>query len=92
MVDKPTSPFAGLDKALLRSTKQSPPGLPEKPPKRPTKPQNTDAMTPRHHDTTIPCNHATMTPSYHKPKTISLMWYEKLLSRLEKKPQPIALH
>jgi hypothetical protein len=25
MADKPTSPFTGLDKALLRSTKQTPP-------------------------------------------------------------------
>lgn len=29
MADKPTSPFAGLDKALLRSTRQSPPAPPK---------------------------------------------------------------
>jgi hypothetical protein len=28
MADKPTSPFSGLDKALLRSTKQTPPSIP----------------------------------------------------------------
>jgi hypothetical protein len=53
MADKPTSPFAGLDKALLRSTKQSPPAPPEKTPQRPAKPQNNDTMPPRYHDTTV---------------------------------------
>jgi hypothetical protein len=66
MVDKPTSPFAGLDKALLRSTKQLPPALPEKPPKRPANPRKNDTVTPRYHDTTEstmqPRNHNTVIP------------------------------
>ena len=65
MVDKPTSPFAGLDKALLRSTKQSSPELPQKTPQhRSAKPQKNATMIPRHHDTTVstmqPRNHDTM--------------------------------
>jgi hypothetical protein len=64
MADNPTNPFAGLDKALLRSTKQSPPAPPEKTPQRPAKPQKNDTMPPRYHDTTVstmpPRNHATM--------------------------------
>jgi hypothetical protein len=67
MADKPTSPFAGLDKALLRSTKQSPPAPPEKTPQRPAKPQKNDTMTPRYHDTTVsimpPRNQDTMVPN-----------------------------
>jgi hypothetical protein len=66
MADKPTSPFAGLDKALLRSTKQSPPAPPQKSPQRPTEPQTNDTVTPRHHDTTVsttpPRNQDTMVP------------------------------
>jgi hypothetical protein len=66
MADKPTSPFAGLDKALLRSTKQSPPAPPQKTPQRPTKTQNDDTMVPQHHDITVstmqPRHHDTMTP------------------------------
>jgi hypothetical protein len=55
MADKPTSPFAGLDKALLRSTKQTSPALPQKTPQqRSAKPQKNDSMIPRHHDTTTP--------------------------------------
>src|SRR5512132_934159 len=53
MVDNPTNPFAGLDKALLRSTKQSPPPPLQKRPQRPEKPQKNDTMIPRHHDTTV---------------------------------------
>ena len=54
MADKPTSPFAGLDKALLRSTKQLPPAAPrETPQQRPAKPQKNATTTPRYHDTTV---------------------------------------
>jgi hypothetical protein len=64
MADKPTSPFVGLDKALLRSTKLAPAASPQKTPQRPVTPRKNDAMTPRYHDTTVstmqPRNHATM--------------------------------
>jgi hypothetical protein len=65
MADKPMSPFSGLDKALLRSTKQSSPALPQKTPQqRSANPQKNDTMIPRHHDTTVstmpPRNHATI--------------------------------
>ena len=52
MADKPTTPFAGLDKALLRSTKPTPP--PRETPQLPDKPQTNDTVIPRHHDTAIP--------------------------------------
>ena len=59
MADKSTSPFAGLDKALLRSTKQSPPPPPQKHVKQDTaKDSKPDTAIPRHHDTVV----ATMTP------------------------------
>src|SRR5512147_838163 len=58
MADKPASPFAGLDKALLRSTKPSPP--PQKDEKQETaKPPKPDTVIPRHHDTAA----STMPPS-----------------------------
>ena len=57
MADKSTSPFAGLDKALLRSTKQSPP--PQKYVEQDTaKDPKPATAIPRHHDTAV----ATMTP------------------------------
>jgi carboxylesterase type B len=66
MADKPTSPFAGLDKALLRSTKQSPTAPPQQTSQRPANPQKTDTVTPRYHDTTVsamqPRTHDTMIP------------------------------
>ena len=66
MADKPTSPFAGLDKALLRSTKQPPPAPPQKTPQQPEKPHTNDTVPPRHHDTTVsttqPRNQDTMVP------------------------------
>jgi hypothetical protein len=67
MADKPTSPFAGLDKALLRSTKPTPPAPPRKTPQsRPAKPRKNDTVTPRYHDTTEstmqPRNHDTVIP------------------------------
>jgi hypothetical protein len=66
MAGNPTNPFAGLDKALLRSTKQSPPALLQKSPQRPEKPQKNDTMTPRHRDTTVSTmvsrNHDTTVP------------------------------
>src|SRR5512133_3491703 len=57
MADKPTSPFAGLDKALLRSTKQSPPP-PQKDEEQETakasKPDTAmSTMPPRNQDTTV---------------------------------------
>lgn len=59
MADKSTSPFAGLDKALLRSTKQSPPAPPQKHVEQDTaKDSKPDTAIPRHHDTAV----ATMTP------------------------------
>ena len=62
-----TSPFAGLDKALLRSTKPTPPAPPrETPQSRPAKPRKNDTVTPRYHDTTEstmqPRNHDTVIP------------------------------
>lgn len=69
MADNPTNPFAGLDKALLRSTKQSPPAPLQKSPQRPAKPQKNDTMIPRHHDTTVstmqPRNQDTTVPQAH---------------------------
>jgi hypothetical protein len=67
MADKPTSPFAGLDKALLRSTKPTPPAPPrDTPQSRPAKPRKNDTVTPRYHDTTEstmqPRNHDTVIP------------------------------
>jgi hypothetical protein len=66
MADKPTSPFAGLDKALLRSTKQSAAAPPQKTAQQPAKPQTNDTVIPRHHDTTVstmpPRNQDTMIP------------------------------
>jgi hypothetical protein len=61
MAAKPTSPFAGLDKALLRSTKPTPPAPPEKTPQQPAKPQTNDTVIPRHHDTVV----STMQPRHH---------------------------
>jgi hypothetical protein len=59
MADKPASPFAGLDKALLRSTKQSPPPPPQKHVEQDTAKDSKPATAiPRHHDTAV----ATMTP------------------------------
>ena len=59
MADKSTSPFAGLDKALLRSTKQSPPPPPQKHVEQDTaKDSKPDTAIPRHHDTAV----STMTP------------------------------
>src|SRR5512147_1911701 len=53
MADKSTSPFAGLDKALLRSTKQSP-APPQKDQKQETaKSSEPDPTIPRHRDTTV---------------------------------------
>jgi hypothetical protein len=47
MADKSTSPFAGLDKALLRSTKQSSPPSPQKDVEQETaKPPKPDTTTP----------------------------------------------
>src|SRR5512147_3120282 len=67
MADKPTNPFAGLDKALLRSTKPTPP-LRESP-QLPDKPEaNDDTVTPRHHDTTV----SIMQPRHHDT-TVSIM-------------------
>ena len=59
MADKPTNPFAGLDKALLRSTKSTPP--PRETPQLPDKPQPNDTVIPRHHDTTV----SIMQPRHH---------------------------
>src|SRR5512132_3674316 len=57
MADKPTSPFAGLDKALLRATKQSPPP-PQKDEEQDeeqetAKAPEPDTTIPRHHDTAV---------------------------------------
>src|SRR5512132_4192278 len=59
MADKPTTPFAGLDKALLRSTKPTPP--PRETPQLPDKPQTNDTVISRHHDTTV----SIMQPRHH---------------------------
>jgi hypothetical protein len=62
MADNPMNPFAGLDKALLRSTKQSPPAPPRGTPQsRLAKPRKNDTVIPRHHDTTV----STMQPRNH---------------------------
>jgi hypothetical protein len=54
MADKLPSPFAGLDKALLRSTKLTSPALPQSTPQQQSaKPQTNDTVTPLHHDTTV---------------------------------------
>jgi hypothetical protein len=54
MAAKSTSPFAGLDKALLRSTKQSPPPPPQKDVQQETaKAPKPDTTIPRHHDTAV---------------------------------------
>src|SRR5512132_3700050 len=53
MADKPTSPFAGLDKALLRSTKQSPPPPQKDEEQETAKAPKPDTMIPRHHDTAV---------------------------------------
>jgi hypothetical protein len=53
MADKSTSPFAGLDKALLRSTKQSSPP-PQKDMEQDTaKAPKPDTTIPRHRNTTV---------------------------------------
>src|SRR5512132_1264174 len=60
MADKSPSPFAGLDKALLRSTKQSSPPPPQKDEEQETaKAPKPDTTIPRHHDTAV----STMPPS-----------------------------
>ena len=59
MADKPTTPFAGLDKVLLRSTTPTPPTL--ETPQLPDKPQTNDTVIPRHHDTTV----SIMQPRHH---------------------------
>jgi hypothetical protein len=62
MAAKSTSPFAGLDKALLRSTKQSPPAPPQKDVEQDTaKPPKPDTTIPRHHDTVV----SSTQPRYH---------------------------
>jgi hypothetical protein len=54
MADKTASPFAGLDKALLRSTKQSSPPPPQKDVEQETaKAPKPDTTIPRHHDTAV---------------------------------------
>src|SRR5512144_1251128 len=54
MADKTASPFAGLDKALLRSTKQSSPPPPQKDVEQETaKAPTPDTTIPRHHDTAV---------------------------------------
>jgi hypothetical protein len=54
MADKSTSPFAGLDKALLRSTKQLSPPPPQKDVEQETaKTPKPDTTIPRHHDTAV---------------------------------------
>jgi hypothetical protein len=59
MADKTASPFAGLDKALLRSTKQSSHAPPQKHEEQDTaKAPKPDTVIPRHHDTAV----STMTP------------------------------
>ena len=58
MADKSTSPFAGLDKALLRSTKQSSPPPQHDMEQDTAKAPKPDTTIPRHHDTMV----ATMTP------------------------------
>jgi hypothetical protein len=62
MAAKSTSPFAGLDKALLRSTKPSPPPPPQKDMEQDTdRTPKPDTAIPRHHDTAV----STMTPRNH---------------------------
>ena len=53
MADKSTSPFAGLDKALLRSTKQSASSASENMQQDTAKDPKPDTMIPRHHDTAV---------------------------------------
>ena len=53
MADKPASPFAGLDKALLRSTKQSPPAPQKDVEQETAKDPKSDTTIPRHHDTAV---------------------------------------
>ena len=90
MADKSTSPFAGLDKALLRSTKQSPPPPPQKYVEQDTaKDPKPATAIPRHHDTAV----ATMTPRNQDtvgqmPKATSSMWYAKPSGRSAKKQRP----
>jgi hypothetical protein len=63
MAGKPASPFAGLDKALLRSTKQSTPPPQQDVEQETAKAPKPDTTIPRHHDTAVqPCHHATKTP------------------------------
>src|SRR5512147_3067778 len=63
MADKSTSPFAGLDKALLRSTKPSPPQPQKNEEQVMAIPPKHDIVIPRYHDTAVstmpPRNHAT---------------------------------
>src|SRR5512132_3428645 len=66
MADKPTSPFAGLDKALLRSTKQSPPPPQKDEEQETAKAPKPDTVIPRHHDTAV----ATM-PSRNQDTTVA---------------------
>lgn len=90
MADKSTSPFAGLDKALLRSTKQSPPPPPQKHVEQDTaKDSKPDTAIPRHHDTAV----ATMTPRNQDTvvsdaEETSSMWYAKPSARSAKKQRP----
>jgi hypothetical protein len=53
MADKSTSPFAGLDKALLRSTKQSSPPPQHDMEQDTAKAPKPDTTIPRHHDTMV---------------------------------------
>jgi hypothetical protein len=53
MADKPASPFAGLDRALLRSTKQSSPPPQKDVEQNTAKAPKPDTTIPRHHDTAV---------------------------------------
>jgi hypothetical protein len=53
MADKSTSPFAGLDKALLRSTKQSSPPPQQDMEQDTAKAPKPDTTIPRHRNTTV---------------------------------------
>ena len=53
MADKTASPFAGLDKALLRSTKQSTPPPQKDEEEETAKAPKPDTTIPRHRDTTV---------------------------------------
>src|SRR5512132_391823 len=66
MADKPASPFAGLDKALLRSTKQSSPPPQQDMEQDTAKAPNPDTTIPRHHDTA-----ASATPPRNEDTTVA---------------------